>query len=145
MAFPEKITNREYKVAGWFLFILGGLLFTIALQLGEPDAEPKSIPMIVLSGLMLFSGFLCLVTKPTAFTLILGGVSFLGLGIVLILEKEGLNGIMRSVLTVVSCAIIGSALGYVIKIFKKRSKGATQDPSSSESPPDDQPEPHDEH
>ncbi len=144
MAFPDKITNREYKLAGCFFLIVGGLLSAVALQLGVKDREPLSILLSVFSGLMFVSGVTCLITKPIPFVLILGGFSFAGFAFFGILEKGGVN-LDRPVNLLFGFAFAGSALGIVIWRFQNRvSKGATQDSSSAETPPDDQPETHDE-
>ena len=149
MASTDKTSSRNNNLPGWFLVIVGGVMLAIGVFSSEPRPEPWPILFYVFSGLMFISGVLCLIRKPTTFALILGGLSFLGLGIVLILEKEGLNGLMKVGMQVVIFGGGGGLTGWGIKcvmskIKNKRSKGAIQDPSSSESPPDDQPETHDE-
>ena len=134
MAFPEKVTKRENKVLGWFLSIIGGLLFFGSLQIVKPtEPSPISIPLVVSSGLMFLLGIYCLFSKPTAVIVILGGISFAAAGLVAGLESSN---------PTVFFGILGAAIGIVIrfvviKFKRKATKGEEQDPSSVQSPQDE--------
>jgi len=74
MAFPEKITNREYKIAGAFIFVLGGFLLAGSVGL-LTDQDPEPVALIVLSGVIFLSGLISLLTKPIRLVLFLGPLS----------------------------------------------------------------------
>ena len=148
MAFPEKITNREYKVAGAFFTILGLLLTYGAYnEFNADESLPKAVAIIFLgtSALMLLCGLLCIVTKPIRGVLVAGAVSFGGTAIACLMVL----GLSSEKPWILGLVVIPFAIMTVKTImWRKRRKAVQtdeQDPSSSESPPDDQSEPHDEH
>ena len=76
MAFPEKITNRRYKIAGAVIFVAGGIFLAGSLGL-LTDQNPEPVAFIVLSSLALLLGLISFVTKPISLVLILGYISVL--------------------------------------------------------------------
>mgnify|MGYP001439061264 CR=1 FL=1 len=145
MAFPDKITNREYKVAGAFFTILGLLLTYGAYnELNADESLPKAVAIIFLgtSALMLLCGLLCIVTKPIRGVLVAGAVSSGGTAIACLMvlgfssERPWILGLYVIPFAIMTAKTI---------MWRKRRKAIQtdeQDPSSSESPQDDQPETH---
>ena len=76
MAFPEKITNRQYKIAGAVTFVMGGIFLDGSLGLST-DQDPEPVAFIVLSSLALLLGLISFVTKPISLVSILGYISVL--------------------------------------------------------------------
>ena len=71
MAFPEKITNREYQIAGAVTVCCGA--FCLAGSLGfSPEPDPEPVALIALSAMPVLFGLISLLTKPIRSVLILG-------------------------------------------------------------------------
>jgi hypothetical protein len=75
MAFPEKITNREYKIAGAFTLFCGS--FCLAGSLGFLVPDPGPVALIALSAMPVLFGLISLLTKPIRSVLILGPASLI--------------------------------------------------------------------
>ena len=139
MAFPEKITNREYKIAGAFTLFCGS--FCLAGSLGfssEPDPEP--VALIALSAMPVLFGLISLLTNPIRSVLILGPAflfAFFLTSSVLDLVRHGWrNSFFFESRYLLAFLCFWSFLSFVRKKVRKDPEAAPASPDPT--PPEDE-------
>ena len=119
MAFPEKITNREYKIAGAFTLFCGS--FCLAGSLGFLDPDPGPVALIALSAMPVLFGLISLLTRPIRSVLSLGPASlvvFLLTFIILGAVRDGLRESVKFHPVVIMVLVL--CIGTLVRFVRKK-------------------------
>ena len=138
MAFPEKITNREYKIAGVFTLVIGAFFLAESLGLLK-EKTPEPIALIALSSLPVLFGLLSLLTKPIRSVLILGPASLVVILLTFIILDAVREGLRESVrFQPIAIMVLFLCIGRLVRLVRKKvwatpeADGPTPDPTPPE-------------
>jgi hypothetical protein len=140
MAFPEKITNREYKIAGAFTLVIGAFFLAESLGLLK-EKTPEPIALIALSALPVLFGLISLLTQPIRSVLILGPASLVVVFLTFIILDGSRYGLWESVRfqPVVGLVLI-LCIGRLVRFVHKKiwATPETDDDPPAPTPPEDE-------